>query len=167
MDKEQWTVLPASLVKDVPGIRLSLLGLVPQYNRRNRMMSDYSLFGVNDNIVPLAPPEAMRFSQTLKRLLQRIYRANDVLGPVYMLKIDLSDGFYCLWLRSEDTLKLAALFPSRPGEEPLVRIPLINPMGWCSSPPNFSACMRLWEISPTPPWKIRPNKQPPERLLIA
>ena len=57
-----------------------------------------------------------------------------------MSKIDLADGFYRLWLRPEDTLKLAVLFPSRPGEEPLVGIPLTNPMGWCSSPPNFSAC---------------------------
>ena len=98
MDKEQWTVLPASLVKDVPGIGLSPLGLVPQKNRRDRMISDYGFFGVNDNTVPLAPPEAIQFGQTLKRLLQRIHRANDVFGPVYMPKIDLSDGFYWLWL---------------------------------------------------------------------
>ena len=37
-------------------------------------------------------------------------------------------------------IKLAVLFPSRPGEAPLVGIPLTNPMGWCLSPPNFSAC---------------------------
>ena len=82
----------------------------------------------------------MQFGQTLKRLLQHIHRANDVFGPVYMSKIDFSDGFYWLWLRPEDTSKLAVLFLSRPGEEPLVEIPLTNPMGWCFSPPNFSAC---------------------------
>ena len=37
-------------------------------------------------------------------------------------------------------MKLAVLFPSRLGEAPLVGIPLTNPMGWCSSPPNFRAC---------------------------
>ena len=104
------------------------------------MISDYSFFGIKDDTVPLAPPEAMQFGQTLKRLLQRIHLANDIFGPVYMSKIDLSDGFYRLWLRPEDTLKLAVLFLSKPGEEPLVRIPLTNPMGWCLSPPNFSAC---------------------------
>ena len=69
MDKQQWTVLPASLVKDISGIRLSpLLGLVPQRNRWDRIISDYSFFGVNDDTVLLAPPEAIQFGQTLKQL---------------------------------------------------------------------------------------------------
>ena len=129
MDKEQWAVLPASLVKDIPGIQLSPLDLVPKRKRRDRMISDYSFFGINDNTVPLAPPEAMQFGQTLKRPLQHIHRAVGIFGPVYMSKIDLSDSFYWLWLRPEGTLKLAVLFPSRPGEAPLVRILLTNPMG--------------------------------------
>ena len=57
------------------------------------MISDYSFFCINSNTVPLASPEAMQFGQTLNQLLQRIHRANDVFGPVYMSKIDLSDGF--------------------------------------------------------------------------
>ena len=57
-----------------------------------------------------------------------------------MWKINLSDGFYCSWLRPEDRLKPAVLFPSRPGEDHLVGIPLTNPMGWYLLPPNFSAC---------------------------
>ena len=93
------------------------------------MISDYSFFGVNYDTVPLAPPEAMQFDQTLKQLLQRIHCANGVFGPVYMSKIDLSNGFYRLWLRPEDTVKLAVLFLSRQGEAPLVGIPLTNPMG--------------------------------------
>ena len=97
MDKKQWTVLPASLVKNIPGIRLGLLGLMPQRNRWDQLFSDYSFFGVNDDTVPLALPEAMQFGQTLKRLLQRIHRANDIFGPVYMSRINLSDGFYWLW----------------------------------------------------------------------
>ena len=84
----------------------------------------------------------MHFDQTLKDLLQRIHRANDVFSPVYMFKIDLSDGFYRLWLWPENILTLAVLFPSPPGEEPLVKIPMTNPMGWCPLPPNFSACTK-------------------------
>ena len=58
MDKEQLTVLPTSLVKDIPGLSLSPLGLVLQHNRRDQMISDYSFCGVNNDTVPLAPPEA-------------------------------------------------------------------------------------------------------------
>ena len=35
MDKQQWIVIPASTVKNIKGLRLSSLGLVPQQNRRN------------------------------------------------------------------------------------------------------------------------------------
>ena len=57
-----------------------------------------------------------------------------------MSKIDLSDSFYQLFLHPKDTYHLAVLFPSQPNELELIGIPLRNPMGWVSSPPNFSAC---------------------------
>ena len=83
----------------------------------------------------------MQFDRTITRLLAKIHRANDRFRPVYMFKIDLPDGFYRLWLRPEDTFWLAMLFPSRPGEPPLVGISLTNPMDWYSSLPNFCACI--------------------------
>eukprot|EP00536_Pseudo-nitzschia_multiseries_P008417 jgi/Psemu1/20386/gm1.20386_g len=62
----------------------------------------------------------------------RLHQANDRFVPVYyMSKIDLSDGFYWLWLRPKDTM---------PGEPPLIGTPLTNPIGWCSSLLNFCAC---------------------------
>ena len=140
IDKQQWTVLPAHLVQGLDKLRLSPLGLVPQRGRRDRMISDYSYFGVNADTLRLAPAEAMQFGKALPRLLAKIHHSNEHFGPIYMSKIDLSDGFYRLWLRAEDTAHLAILFPSRKGEPPLVGIPLTNPMGWCDSPPNFCAC---------------------------
>ena len=140
MDKQQWTVLPASMVKHIKGLRLSPLGLVPQRNRRNRMISDYSSFGINDDTLHLAPLDVIQFGRTLTRLLAKIHRANDRFRPVHMSKIDLADSLYQLWLQPEDTFWLAVLFPSRPGEPPLVGIPLTNFMGWSSSSPNFCAC---------------------------
>ena len=140
IDKQQWIVLPADMIKHLFGLRLSPIGLVPQRNRRDRMISDYSYFDVNNDTLNIAPSEAMQFGRTLWRLLYRIHHANAKFGPVYMSKIDLSDGFYRLWLRPEDTMRLAVLFPSRPNEPALIGVPLTNPMGWVSSPPNFCAC---------------------------
>ena len=82
----------------------------------------------------------MQFGRTLYRLLHRLQYANPRYGPVFLSKVDLSDGFYRLWLRPEDVLKLAVVFSTCKGETPLIGIPLTNPMGWCESPPNFSAC---------------------------
>ena len=57
------------------------------------MISDYSYFDVNRDTLNIAPGEAMQFGRALWRLLYRIHHANDIFGPVFMSKIDLSDGF--------------------------------------------------------------------------
>lgn len=129
VDKQQWIVLPAALIQEMFGLRLSPLGLVPQRGRRDRMISDYSYYDVNQETLNIAPNEAMQFGRTLWRLLYRIHHANDAFGPVYMSKIDLSDGFYRLWVRPEDAHRLGVVFPSRPNKPPLIGIPLANPMG--------------------------------------
>ena len=140
IEKQQWIILPAELVKKLPGLRLSPLGLVPQRGRRDRMICDYSYFGVNSETFELAPKEAMQFGRTLLRLLHRIYYADPSFGPVYISKINLSDGFYRLWISPSDTTRLAVIFPTRSGEPQLIGIPLTHPMGWISLPPNFCAC---------------------------
>ena len=128
------------MIKNMFGLRLSPIDLVPQMNRRNRMISVYSYFDVNADTLNIAPAEAMQFGHTLWRLLYRIHHANSNFGPVCMSKVNMSAGFYQLWLCPEDTHRLEVLFPSRKNESALVGIPLTNPMGWVSSPPNFSAC---------------------------
>ena len=61
------------------------------------------------------------------------------MGPVYLAKFDIADGFYRLFLDPDDATKLAVLMP-RYGDEPqLVAIPLSLTMGWVSSPPTFSS----------------------------
>ena len=119
-----------------------------EFIRASRGRSDLhpdvgSFFGVNANTLRLAPPESMQFGRALWRLLDKIHHANANFRPVYLSKVDLSDGFFRLWLRPEDTLQLAVLFPTRKGEPPLIGIPLIYPMGWCESPPNFTACTEI------------------------
>ena len=138
-EKGFWTVLPFDLVKDLPGLRLSPLGVIPQRDRRPRLIVDLSFWGVNDATARLAPPEAMQFGRTLDRLLFRIRHANPTFGPVYMNKIDISDGFYRIRLAPNDALSLAVLLSQADGEPPLVAIPLSLPMGWVESPPYFCA----------------------------
>jgi hypothetical protein len=58
----------------------------------------------------------MQFGRALLRILQKIARSDPRLGPVYLSKIDISDGFYRIAIRSEDVPKLAVMFPTAPGE---------------------------------------------------
>ena len=139
MEKGHWALLPARLLKHLPDIRFSPLGVVPQHERRPRTISDYSFYGINADTLQLAPPEAMQFGRALQRLLHRIHQANPRYGPVYLSKIDIADGFYRLGIRPDDAPRLAVLFPTQKGEEQLVGIPLTLPMGWLESPPSFCA----------------------------
>ena len=170
VEKQQWVVLPAEMVKGLPGLRLSPLGLVPQRGRRPRTISDYSYFGVNEDTALMAPKEAMQFGRTLPRLLWHIHRANPRFGPVYMSKIDLADGFYRVWLNPEDTPALAVLFPSRPGEPDLIGIPLTLPMGWAESPPYFCAATEtvadLANMELQQPTGIASARKTPHRLDV-
>ena len=55
------------------------------------------------------------------------------------MKVDISDGFYRVWLSSADVPKLGVALPPAAGEEQLVAFPLVLPMGWVESPPHFCA----------------------------
>jgi len=137
--KGQWIVLPARVAMTLPGFRASPPGVVPQRGRRPRWIGDYTWSNVNQETIPLFAPEAMQFGHALERLLREVLLANPAHGPVHVTKTDLSDGFYRVGLNADDSPKLGLVFPTRPGEDPLVAIPLVAPMGWKNSPPVFSA----------------------------
>ena len=139
LQKKFWTILPYRLVEHVANLRLSPLGVIPQRERRPRLIVDLSFYGVNQETLPIAPKEAMQFGRTLQRVLQRILDADPRFGPVLLSKIDISDGFYRIRLSPRDIPNLAVLLPQYADEEPMVAFPLVLPMGWVHSPPYFSA----------------------------
>jgi len=137
--KSQWVVLPAEAVADLPGLRISPPGVVPQRDRRPRWICDYTWSQVNQETLPLAPLESMQFGHALDRILRELLLSDPALGPVDLLKLDISDGFYRINLSVDDIPKLGVAFPTRPEEPKLVALPLVLPMGWKNSPPIFSA----------------------------
>lgn len=120
-------------------LRLSPLGVVPQRNRRPRLIVDYTFSGLNDETVRLAPAEAMQFGKALHRFLRKLVLADPSYGPVYLGKIDIADGFYRIGLVPSDIPKLGVVLPGTDGNDPLVALPLALPMGWVESPPYFTA----------------------------
>ncbi len=139
IDKGQWLVLPYSHVRHMQGLRVSPVGVIPQVARRDRTIVDYSFSGINDDTAPLTPREVMQFGRALDRILAQLLHADPSHGPVHLIKVDLSDGFYRVLVRARDIAKLGVAIPSLPGEEPLIAFPLALPMGWTESPPYF--CM--------------------------
>jgi hypothetical protein len=70
--RRQWIVLPCDDIKDLPGLCLSPIGVIPQRDQRPRTIVDYTFYGVNADTCRLAPEEAMRFGRAFQRLLEDI-----------------------------------------------------------------------------------------------
>ncbi|KAL3816089.1 hypothetical protein ACHAXA_011414 [Cyclostephanos tholiformis] len=136
--KSQWIVLPYLAVRDLPGLRVSPPGVVPQRERRPRWICDYSWSQVNEDTLPLAAVKAMQFGHALDRILRKVLLADPARGPIYLLKLDISDGFYCIGLAVDNIPKLGVAFPALPHQETLIAFPLVLPMGWTNSPPISS-----------------------------
>ena len=139
VEQGYWTVLPYSSVLNLSHLRLSPLGVVPQRDRRPRIIVDYTFWGINDETVPLAPVDTMQFGRALERVLRKIRNANRRFGPTYLIKVDIADGFYRLFVSATTVATLGVVFPHHPDEEPLIAFPLVLPMGWVGSPPFFCA----------------------------
>jgi len=76
---------------------------LPQRERRPRWICDYSWWDVNADTLSLAAMEAMQFGHALDRILREILLANPIFGPVHLIKLDLSDGFYRIAVNIDDT----------------------------------------------------------------
>lgn len=137
VNKGFWTVLPADLVLDQEDLKLSPLGVVPQHERRPRLIVDYSFYDVNQESNDTAPDEAMQFGKVLERVVFQALHANPTHGPVRGAKYDLADGYYRIRLGLEGILQLGVVLPTAPGEPLLIAFPLVLPMGWKRSPPYF------------------------------
>ena len=92
------------------GLRLSPAGLIPQRDRRNCIIIDYTWSGVNEATRCLAP-DSMQFGHALQQILQRMYDADPRRRPIYMMKVDITDGFYCVGLVPEDVPSLGVCLP--------------------------------------------------------
>ena len=131
-------MLPLEDAVGLDGLRLSPAVLIPQRDRRYRIVIDYTWSGVNDATRRLAP-DSMQFGHDLQQILQRMYDADPRHVPIYMMKVDISDGFYSVGLAPEDITSLGVCLPPGPDGKTLVAFPLVLPMVWVESPPQFCA----------------------------
>jgi hypothetical protein len=123
-----WMLLPYDLVKDFVDLRVSPIGVVPQRDRRPRIIVDYSFYNLNEETLKLSLPESMQFGRALDRLHQHIAFADPRYGEIKGLKVDIGDGFYRVGVSNSGVRKLGVLLPSMPGLPEMVAFPLVLPI---------------------------------------
>jgi hypothetical protein len=94
---------------------------------------------VNDTTARTAPTvPAKEIGKGLQRLLHYMRDTPPGLHILFS-KIDISDGFWRLVVREEDSFNFAYILPQRPGQPTRIVVPRAVQMGWTESPSLFCA----------------------------
>ena len=81
------------MAKELPGLSLSLSGVKYERDRRPKWPGDYSYSNLNSKMLHISTFYAMQYGRDLDRLIREVIIANPALGPVHVLKVDVSDSF--------------------------------------------------------------------------
>jgi hypothetical protein len=127
VESKFWVVLPYEIIRHLRELMMSPAAVKDERERKPRLLCDHSWPwlgwpSVNETTVPHAPPEAMQVGRALPRILWLLRHANPEFGPPRLAKYDVKDGFYRLFLRALDCLRLALVLPKYEGEAQLVAI---------------------------------------------
>ena len=134
-------------------LKISPVAVVPQVGRRGRIILDLSFpvyqevagvatiiqNSVNDTTEITAPTAPVKeIGKVLHRLLyfMKMTRAGKW---ILFSKLDISDGFWRLVVRKEDSFNFAFVLPQLPGQPTKVVVPSAVQMGWVESPSYFCA----------------------------
>ena len=101
VNKGFFILLPWHLVKDLPGLWVSPLGIMTQCKQQLWLTVDHSFCVINTQTTKLAPNKAMQFGRTLEWTLQKIRHADPHHRPIHLAKVDLADGFLPTWSSTE------------------------------------------------------------------
>ena len=168
IENKFWMVLPYEMVKHFIELLLSPAAIKEERDRKPRLLCDHTWYwgwpSVNESTLPHAPPEAMQFGWALHRILTIIRHANPKFGPVRAAKADIKDGFYRLFLRALDCLRLALVLPKYKDEPQLIGIPMACTMGWVQSPPTFCTMSETVCDLANQRFRDSPVHAPPHRL---
>ena len=115
------------VTQNLPGLRLSPPRVKEEREHLPGWLSNYSYSRLNCNTIPLTELLSVKYGRSLDCLLRKKF-VNLARGYFYMLKSDISNGFYRISLRPINAQKLGLVFLVDNGVKPLVAIPFTPPM---------------------------------------
>ena len=125
-------------------LKLSCISAVSQAYRRLRLIlnlstqPDSDTLSVNETTNREAVPESLHFGRAFPCILQAVWEADPVQGPVRVSKLDVTDTYHRGTVNPEQVGAFAYVIPSAPGDKGIfICINLVLPMGWVDSPKFF------------------------------
>ena len=160
-------LLPVADVIRLFGERLDIsrIAAVPQAHLRPRLIfnilahPDSGTPSVNDTTDREAAPESLQFFLAFPRILQAVWEADLVQGPVWVSKLDVTDAYHRGAIKPAQVGAFAYVIPSAPEDEgKIICIDLVLPMGWVNAlvntdlpVPSYGAISEIPETGPGPP----------------
>ena len=118
-------------------LKLSRIAAVPQAHRRPRLIlnlsaqPDSNTLSVNETTDREAAPESLQFGRAFPRILQAVWEAHLIQGPVRVSKLDDTDAYHRGTFKPAQVGVFAYVIPSAAGDEgKIICIDLVLPMGW-------------------------------------
>ena len=122
-------------------LKLSRIAAVPQEHRRPRLILNLlaqpnkGMQSVNDTTVREIAPESMQFGCAFSHILQAIWEADPVQGPVRVSKLDVTDAYRSGTLCQSQLGAFAYVIPLAANNDCIIIcIDLVLPVGWVDSP---------------------------------
>ena len=109
--KGQWVVLTYSVARELPGLRIRPHVKKEERDQKPRWIGGYSYSNINSNSLTISTLYIIHYEQDLYRLIRYVVIEDPALGPIYVLKEYVSNGFYHIKLRPADMPKLGLVFP--------------------------------------------------------
>ena len=99
---------------------------------------DSYTLSVNETIDREAALESLQFARAFPCILQAVWEADLVQGPVQVSKLDVTDAYHRGTVKPAQVGSFAYVIPSSPGGEGIIICSdLVLPMGWLDSPKFF------------------------------
>ena len=127
-------------------LKLFRVAAVPQAHRRPHLILNLSaqpnsdMPSFNDTTDREAALESLQFGWAFPCILQALWEADPVQGPVPVSKLDITDTYHCGTIQPAQVGAFVCVIPSAPGDEGKITfIDLVLTMGWVDSPKFFYA----------------------------
>ena len=136
-----------------PQLKISPVAMIPHKSRSFRTILDLSfrlrlkgtlMPSVNSETTKQAPAESMiQLGLCIQRLVATLADNFDPHKPFKFAKLDIKDGFWRMAVNNEDAWNFCYVLPQEHSptniDDTQIVVPNCLQMGWCESPPFFSA----------------------------
>ena len=129
----KFVLLHYLVAKQITGLRISPPGVKEELYIWPRCISNYIYSSINAEYFPIAALSIMQYGWALDLIVRQVVISGLDLVPIYLLKVDVSNGFFSSPCSHMIPQSWAQFLPLSSNVEDMVNILITLSMGWKNS----------------------------------